>query len=44
MSPVDRLQFKYRLTGADFHPKPRYWLVPLFVALCVVAGMCFLWK
>ncbi|WP_268748755.1 hypothetical protein [Pantoea ananatis] len=42
MSPVDRLQFKHRLTGADFHPKPRHWLTPLLIALCVVAGMYLL--
>jgi len=42
MSPVERLQFKHRLTGADFHPKPRHWLTPLLIALCVVAGMCLL--
>jgi len=42
MSPVDRQQFKHRLTGSDFHPKQRHWLVPLIVTLCVVAGMCLL--
>jgi len=42
MSPVDRLQFKHRLTGADFHPKKCHWLVPLLVTLCVVAGMSLL--
>ncbi|WP_288430679.1 hypothetical protein [uncultured Pantoea sp.] len=42
MSPIDRLQFKHRLTGTDFHPKPRHWLTPLLIALCVVTGMCLL--
>lgn len=43
MNPVERLQFKYRLTGADFRPHRRTWLVPVAVAALVVAGMCAAW-
>ncbi|WP_277973409.1 hypothetical protein [Pantoea agglomerans] len=43
MSPIERMQFRYRLTGADFHPRHRTWLVPVVVAALVVAGMCAGW-
>ncbi|WP_315313062.1 hypothetical protein [Pantoea vagans] len=43
MSPIERLQFRHRLTGADFHPRRRHWLVPVIVAALVVAGMCAGW-
>lgn len=43
MNHVERLQFKHRLTGADFHPRRRTWLIPLAVAALVVAGMCAGW-
>jgi len=43
MSPIDRMQFCHRLTGADFHPRRRTWLVPVIVAAVVAAGMCAGW-
>lgn len=43
MSPIDRLQFRHRLTGADFPPRRRTWLVPVIVAALVMAGMCAGW-
>ena len=43
MSHIDRLQFRHRLTGADFHPRRRSWLVPVIVAALVMAGMCAGW-
>lgn len=43
MSPIERLQFRHRLTGADFHTRRRSWLVPVIVAAIVAAGMCAGW-
>lgn len=39
-----RSQFIHRVTGADFHPRRRAWLLPLLGALAVVAGMFIGWK
>lgn len=44
MSQLHKSQFIHRLTGADFHPRRRVWLLPLLVALAVVVGMCLGWK
>lgn len=44
MNPIERLQFKHRLTGADFHPRRRIWLAPVLISVCVVLGMCLAWN
>lgn len=44
MSSLYKSQFIHRLTGADFHPRRRVWLLPLLGALAVVVGMCLGWK
>lgn len=43
MNQLYKAQFLYRLTGADFHPRRRTWLLPVIVAALIAAGMCIGW-
>lgn len=38
MKPIDRMQFRHRLTGADFKPQARHWTSPVLAALLIFAG------
>lgn len=43
MSQLYKSQFLHRLTGADFHPRRRSWLLPLIGAVLIAAGMFIGW-
>lgn len=43
MSQFHKSQFIHRLTGADFHPRRRSWVLPVIGAVVAAAGMYYGW-
>lgn len=38
-----RSQFIHRVTGADFHPRRRVWLLPVVATLLLASVMSLVW-
>lgn len=47
MTPLQRSQFIYRLTGEDFRPRVSLWLRPVLRVLCallIAIALSYVWK